>query len=506
MNQIKKIYWQRANIIIEFDKLPTETSIYLINENKEKIQINNSDNIIEIKITNTPEEEMLKPGKWKIEVDKNSLKINEKIIEELDALTRVFKYRKDFYAYIVTFDFNENKELFINTEFMMKNRKYKKKILISEGNTIKQKIFIIVKIIAFFFINIFYKLFSIINKKNDILFLTENEENIKGNLELIYNQINLSNKKIFSKNIYVKKYNKFNYIKELYYISKAKYIIIDNYVKILNLIDLSKQTKIIQTWHAGLGFKAVGYARFGKNAGPHPIYSSHRKNDYVIVDDEKLVNIYQEVFGIKKDKVIPCGIPRLENYLDQINIEKTSKELINKYPILNKKKVILFAPTYRGNGHNDAYYDINKLDLNEIEKFCIKNNFVFVIKMHPFINKKLIKTNNYANIIQLEKENINDLIYISDILITDYSSCAYEFSLFNRPIIFFRYDKEFYEKERPLHTLETFSKKQYEVINQKDILKILNELKDLNINERFSNINKRNNKSIETIKNIISGE
>lgn len=74
-------------------------------------------------------------------------------------------------------------------------------------------------------------------------------------------------------------------------------------------------------------------------------------------------------------------------------------------------------------------------------------------------------------------------------MITDYSSCAYEFSLFNRPLIFFRYDKELYEYERPVHTLDAFTEKQYEAKTCDELLIILESLKtETDISLRFSNM------------------
>ena len=74
-------------------------------------------------------------------------------------------------------------------------------------------------------------------------------------------------------------------------------------------------------------------------------------------------------------------------------------------------------------------------------------------------------------------------------MITDYSSCAYEFSLFNRPLIFFRYDKDLYEYERPVHTLDVFTQKQYEAKTFDELLDILESLKvETDISLRFSNM------------------
>jgi len=93
-------------------------------------------------------------------------------------------------------------------------------------------------------------------------------------------------------------------------------------------------------------------------------------------------------------------------------------------------------------------------------------------------------------------------------MITDYSSCAYEFSLFNRTIIFYRYDKEFYEYDRPMHTVDKFTKKQYEIKTFKELIDTLNKInKTIKIEDIFKNISKRDKKdSCEKIINEIVGD
>ena len=124
--------------------------------------------------------------------------------------------------------------------------------------------------------------------------------------------------------------------------------------------------------------------------------------------------------------------------------------------------------------------------------------------MHPFIKKKIEIPEEYKNnIIDLSSMDINNLIYITDIMITDYSSCAYEYSFFNRPLIFYRYDKELYEYLRPMHTVDVFTKKQYEVKDFNSLMKVLNKLKNVSIDDRFKNVVKRNTNSCEIIERVV---
>ena len=73
--------------------------------------------------------------------------------------------------------------------------------------------------------------------------------------------------------------------------------------------------------------------------------------------------------------------------------------------------------------------------------------------MHPFIKEKPpIKDKHKDRIIDLSfYKNINDLYYVTDIMITDYSSAYYEYALLKRPVLFYTYDREIYELTRGVH-------------------------------------------------------
>ena len=113
----------------------------------------------------------------------------------------------------------------------------------------------------------------------------------------------------------------------------------------------------------------------------------------------------------------------------------------------------MFAPTFRGKGQKVAHYPFDKIDLDEVYKLCKKHNYIFTIKMHPFVKKHIEIPEEYQDrIVDFSSyDDINDLLYITDILITDYSSNIYDFSLLNKPILFYTFDLEKYELMNKVH-------------------------------------------------------
>ena len=83
--------------------------------------------------------------------------------------------------------------------------------------------------------------------------------------------------------------------------------------------------------------------------------------------------------------------------LNTVRLKEKKKKVEKKYPWLKNKKVILFAPTYRGTRVNDADYGFEHLDLDEVYK-KYKDEYVFIFKWHPAL---------YNNILNGKREGYN---------------------------------------------------------------------------------------------------
>lgn len=76
-----------------------------------------------------------------------------------------------------------------------------------------------------------------------------------------------------------------------------------------------------------------------------------------------------------------------------------------------------------------------------------------MFKIHPFVKNKLEIPYEYADFFYdfSEYREINDLLLVTDLLITDYSSVCFEFALLNKPMLFFAFDVEQYIEERDFY-------------------------------------------------------
>lgn len=100
---------------------------------------------------------------------------------------------------------------------------------------------------------------------------------------------------------------------------------------------------------------------------------------------------------------------------------------------------------------------------------------VILIKMHPFIKEKISIPEKYKEyIVDASKyREINDFLFITDILITDYSSVIYEYSLFEKQMIFYAFDYEEYSENRDFYLPYKTAVPGEIVYTFKDLMKIL---------------------------------
>lgn len=234
-------------------------------------------------------------------------------------------------------------------------------------------------------------------------------------------------------------------------LAQADHVFIDDHAPVFDWLKLRKETEVVQLWHAGAGFKSSGYSRWGHYGCPKP-QSCHRQYKYGIAGSKNIAPFFSEVWGLNDEQVLPTGMPRMDEYLDETHKQQKIEELHKKYPATVGKKVILFAPTYRGRNKKSAYYPYELLDFDRLYELC-GDEYILFFKAHPWTNNMLKIEKKYQDrFFDLKNyPNINDLFYIVDLLITDYSSNIFEYSLMRKPMIFFAFDKTEYSLSRGFH-------------------------------------------------------
>ena len=299
----------------------------------------------------------------------------------------------------------------------------------------------------------FYKLKKVQNNK--ITFISLRRDDISGNFAFVHNKIkDDKNLKIdFILNEHTIAEMSF---KEIRIFTKAcatsKVIVLDEFTPQIHYIDLRPQTKLIQLWHACGAFKTFGFTRLSKPHGSPQPTRNHRSYDYVTVSSTYCKKCHSEGFGIPTDNVVATGIPRTDVFFDEEYKKQARDKFYSAHPHFKNKKIILFAPTFRGMVKETAFYPTEMFDLNTV---CAKlpKEYVFIVKHHPFVKDKQPIPKKYQDrIIDLSDDTeLNDLLFVTDAIITDYSSLVFEASLLDIPMIFYVFDLEKYINERDFY-------------------------------------------------------
>lgn len=290
---------------------------------------------------------------------------------------------------------------------------------------------------------------------NNILFASELRTRLEGNLKAVHDRMvvrGLNEEFNFAYSFRTgDTASRLNAVQLAWQMGIANTILIDDYFDVLKDLGDRDTQKIIQLWHAGSGFKSVGYSRFGQYGSPqlrHP----HRTYSFAIAGSQQLRDVYSEAFGIERESVIATGLPRIDGFLREGRAEEYLAEFERDFPDAKGKRKVLFAPTFRGWDDSDAYYDYDVLDFAALYEACGEDSVV-LFRQHHFISDPApIPAEFRDRLIDVAScPDTNDLMLISAVLITDYSSVIYEYSLLERPMIFFAYDVDTYSATRGFH-------------------------------------------------------
>lgn len=222
-------------------------------------------------------------------------------------------------------------------------------------------------------------------------------------------------------------------IHQFFEINTSKLVILDYNNYVVSKFK-RKGVQVLQLWHASGAIKKFG----NETKRDYPIANY----DYVIANSDQFKPYYAKAFGVSEQQVIVTGIPKCDCLYNPEYLESRKIKIIEKYPQIQNKKIVLYAPTFRGritSGFKNVYMDLNKL--HEL----LGEEYVIMYKLHPLLKNHIIS--NHPNIICCNSENLYHLFSITDYFISDYSAIIFDFSIMNKPMIFYAFDLDKYKEE-----------------------------------------------------------
>lgn len=316
----------------------------------------------------------------------------------------------------------------------------------------------------------FYRIFCYIVPVNDhtIVFMAFHGRGYLDNPKAIYEEMQrnpqfinykfywvLRRKKDVPEGAIAIKYMSISYF---YAFARSKFWIVN--CKLPRYIRKKKTQIYLQTWH-GTPLKRLGHDI--QVANDTKFYRSGldidemkktydddvAKYNFMISPNRFCTRIFPSAFHIKKEKLLEVGYPR--NDVLSHPEPRIINDIKHSLNIPYKKKIILYAPTWRDNSYVAHGYTF-QLRVNFAKwKKVLGDDFVVLFKPHYLIVNSIEddrdqELNGFLYSID-SNYDINDLYLISDVLVTDYSSVFFDYAILRRPIFFYMYDREEYQEQ-----------------------------------------------------------
>ena len=286
------------------------------------------------------------------------------------------------------------------------------------------------------------RLFRLLPVKNRVFFYTIRRNVVPlENMKCVYDAVH-GTKVLFAQML---PHSFMQMLRARYFLLTSRVIVTDDYIRYLRQVRLRPQQKVIQLWHAAGAFK-----RFGLDApsrlSPDEERATHDQYTDVIVSGEAVREIYAGAFGVSPSVIRPLGLPRTDALRDPARKNQTAARVFEEHPDWKGKTIYLYAPTFRELDGTVTDFD-PKLDFAALDA-ALSENELLLVKRHPVMQTPLV-TAQTERIFGIDELSAEDLLAVSSVLITDYSSLIFDAFLCGVPSVFYcpdldRYERSFY--------------------------------------------------------------
>lgn len=315
-------------------------------------------------------------------------------------------------------------------------------IYILKHNTALQKIYKICMSLVFRFLGVFIPI-----DENLVLISSFMGSNFNDSPKAIYESVRLNPKYDGLRFVWAFEHpEKFSELQSVkidtfkYFVTalKAKYWITNTNIE-RGLSFKKKKTIYLNTWH-GIALKKIGNDCPGRKD-----YNFNSVN-YLCVSGKYDEGVFLSAFNAKEKSYLRCGMPRNDRLWNADEAERV--EMRKKLGIDAGKKVILYAPTWRDSTDGGRSYEIKPPINFDQWKSELGEEYVVLFRAHHITTKVLNVCFDEFIKDASQYPDVNDLMIASDLLITDYSAIAFDYSILCKPILCYAYDYDTYLVDR----------------------------------------------------------
>ena len=227
-----------------------------------------------------------------------------------------------------------------------------------------------------------------------------------------------------------------------YYHILTSRVLVTN-INFSSFIPFRKKQILINTWHGGGAYKFAIYQKTRDSIG-----KAYAKFNYFLSSS----NIFAE--KVIKDTfqfngtILSYGLPRNDLLFEDSSIIRES--ICKQLSIDSNYLIVLYAPTYRDNGMSKSFETIDFKRLTYALETRFNKRVIVLCRAHHFSNDRFVGSESIINVSCFP--DMQQLLASCDILITDYSSCMWDYSLTFKPCFLFAPDYSLYSEKRSFYT------------------------------------------------------
>ncbi|MGM9614976.1 MAG: CDP-glycerol glycerophosphotransferase family protein [Oscillospiraceae bacterium] len=238
---------------------------------------------------------------------------------------------------------------------------------------------------------------------------------------------------------------RFKSIPYLYYLLTSR-VVVDN-VESWSILPRRKGQYIINTWHGGGAYKGVGTRRLDASASTQKnMLKKNERIDLYVSSSRAFTEMTLRDSFQYRGEVMECGMPRNDLLLN--HTEEQRKDIREALNLEDSERLVLFAPTFRSDfsysSDLDCYAVLEALEQRFGGEWKLLFRAHYYLDVHAQEDSRILDVTDYPD--------MQELLLISDVLITDYSSSIWDFSLMKKPAFLYTPDLADYQHERDFYT------------------------------------------------------
>lgn len=308
------------------------------------------------------------------------------------------------------------------------------------------------------FLNLIYAVFKLFPVRNKITLISRQSDSASEDFLMLKTELKKQSPdtevKILCKKLRKSPPALFSYmghiLVQMYHIATSRTVVLDSYCIPISILKQRKKLRVIQIWHAMGALKKFGLSIRGEEEGSNPKLAKamrmHRNYTCVIASGKSCIKPFAEAFGCSEEIIEIASLPRVDRLMSDKQKQSVKDKIFDRYPELKQtkdynKSIIVYAPTFRK--HRDISSEIESL-IDEIKA----EDRIIVIKKHPLMELSMEES---KGVIIDKFFSTEEMLYIADYVISDYSAIVFEAALLEKRMCFFAFDLDEYKASRSFY-------------------------------------------------------